>query len=238
MFQFGNAGAAGTGAITTFAGVTISTPTGEVTIANTIVFGVGGYTIILAKDKTSKATFTGTWSGLGGWKKMGDGAIVLPIANSYSYGTELAGGTVLVGHADALSSNVNAGVRVTTNTMVKPIVTGISLTEHDYDLVVDTIIESAFANFNVQGNNRGAGKFILQGGGNITQTPSGTSANNMTGDIVIKTNTTYAQGSAGAITSGKVTGEAGSQFTTDATTGPRLVGASAEAAPSRFIMTF
>ena len=235
VFQFGNAGAAGTSAITTTVGTAIITPTGEATVANTIAFGVGGYTNILSLLKTNKTIFTGAWSGLGGPKKMGDGAISLTVANSYSYGTEFAGGVVWVGHVDALSSVADAGVRVSAATMIKPISTGLALTAHDYDLAADLIAESAFAAFTIQGNFRnGPGKFIPQGGGVITQTPANGSANNMLGDIVPDANTTYVQGNAGSVTSGKIIGKKDSVFRTNATTGPRLVATT----DSRFIMTF
>lgn len=99
-------GAGGAASITVSSGNhTISTP---LTVAN-------GLTVVLAADpaaNTPAMTISGSISGTGGLRKMGTGTLVLGASNSYTGGTEVAGGTLRTTARGALGSTAG-GVATT-----------------------------------------------------------------------------------------------------------------------------
>ncbi len=112
-----NNGSLGTGDVT-LQGVTLQTGTGGLMVNNSLVLVTNSNLIDTAGGSLN---LSGSISGPGGWTKTGANTLTLSGANSYFGLTQLAGGTLALGHVNSLGNSPQlalAGGTLTTNVQI------------------------------------------------------------------------------------------------------------------------
>ncbi|NMX68853.1 transporter [Pseudomonas sp. WS 5111] len=116
LVQFDNSAAFGSGVLNVNGG-TLAASTGNLNVANNVVIGAGGLTV----QGTNAFAFGGNLSGTGALRKNGTADLTLNTTNTYSGGTQLNAGTLVLGATDALGSGTltaSAGTNLSTGPLL------------------------------------------------------------------------------------------------------------------------
>ena len=116
LVQFDNSAAFGSGVLNVNGG-TLAASTGNLNMANNVVIGAGGLTV----QGTNAFAFGGNLSGTGALRKNGTADLTLNTTNTYSGGTQLNAGTLVLGATDALGSGTltaSAGTNLSTGPLL------------------------------------------------------------------------------------------------------------------------